>query len=94
MQHGHRSGDDDDVLGGLSEAWTGDADGVVAERDSVELEFAIGVGGGGFAPVRRFCFEHDHGFLDGAMLRVVHDAANGAIDVGECHGRDENEADD
>ena len=57
--------------------------GVVAEGDGVDLEFAVGVGGGGLRPVRRFRFEHDRGALNGTMLRVVDDATNGAVDVGE-----------
>ena len=91
VHDGHRSRDDNDVLRNLREALTGDADGVFAERDGIELEFAVGVGGGAFCPVRRFGFERHHGVLNGAMLWVVHNAANGAVDVGERGGGDENE---
>jgi hypothetical protein len=52
-------------------------------RDGVELKLAGGVGGNALAPVGRLGFEHDHGALDGAMLRVVYDAADSPVDVGE-----------
>ena len=41
------------VLRNLREALADGADGVFAERDGVELEFAVGIGGGGFCPIRR-----------------------------------------
>ena len=65
----------------LSEAGAGNTDGVVAQRDGVELKFAVGVGVDGLGPVRRLCLQHYHGTLNGAMLRVMHYSADGAIDV-------------
>ena len=94
VNDGHRSRNDDEVLRSLREALAGDADGIIAERNGVELEFTVGIGSGASYPVRPFGFERHRSVLNGAMLRVVHDAANRAVDVGEGRGRDENEGDD
>ena len=94
MNDGHGAGNDGDVLGSLRETLAGDADRIVAERHGVELEFAIGIGGDAFRPVRRFGLEHDHGVLNRPMLGIVHDAADRAIDVGEGDGRNKQNGSD
>ena len=48
VNDGHGARDDDEVLRNLREALADGADGVFAERDGVELELAVGIGGGGF----------------------------------------------
>ena len=83
MDNGHRAGDDDDILRGLREALAGDADGIFAEGHGVDLEFSAGIAGNALGPFRRFAFEHDHGVLNGTMLRVVDDTADRAVVVGE-----------
>ena len=84
MHDRHRTGDDGNVLGGLREALAGDAHGVVAEGDGIELKLAAGVGRYTFGPFRRFGFEHHHGVLNRPMLRVVHHASNRTVNVGEA----------
>ena len=93
VNDGHRSRIDDDVLRSLREALAGDADGIIAEHDGVELEFPVGIGSGAFSPVRPFGFECHRSVSNGAMLGVVHNTANGAVDVGEGGGGDENKGD-
>ncbi len=89
----HSSRDDGDILCSLREALTGDADGILAERHGVELEFAGGVGGDALRPLRRFRFEHHHGVLNRTMLRIVHDAADRAVNIGERGGGDQQQDD-
>ncbi len=92
VNYGHRAGDDHDVLRRLLETLAGDADGIFAEHDGVELEFAAGVGGDALDPVRRFGAQHDHRPLHGAVLGIVDDASDGAVVVGQggdgCDGEE------
>jgi hypothetical protein len=55
---------------------------VGAERHGGEVEFAGAVRGGGLSPIGSFGAEDDPATLDGTVLRIVDQAADGAEDGG------------
>jgi len=65
-----------------SESGDLDCDCVSAERHGVEVEFAGAVRGGGLSPIGSFSPEDDPATLDGTVLRIVDQAADGAEDGG------------
>ncbi len=57
-------------------------DGVIADGNGVEFKFAVVVGLLGLGIIGIVSFQRDLSIWDGAMLRVVDDAANAAEDCG------------
>lgn len=86
MEFGGGFAGDSDGLGGICKAWGGDGEGVVAKRDGGDAEGAVGRGGEGEGEVGMGGSEGDFGSRDGAVLGVVHDAADGSVAYAEGKG--------
>src|SRR5579871_1865077 len=74
---------DDELLLGISEAFVRNVNCVIASGNGVNLKRAFGVGDGGALPIGLRGTEFDLCARNGAMQRIVDDAANRAKDAGD-----------
>src|SRR5712691_842554 len=91
MQNRSRAGEHGYVLLLRGERRAGNADGIVSERDSIEMKLAVPIGLGGPGVIRSFGPQDDLSVRDRAVLWIVNDAADGAEDRGERSGGDKKE---
>ena len=84
MQDGSGAGKDGDDLFFRGEGGIGcaDIDGILAERNGVEMKFAVGVRLRGQMKIGRLGFQSDLSAGNRTMLWVVNDAADGAKNGG------------
>lgn len=78
VKDGRGAGEYSDGLFLRGETGLQDGDEVFAERNGIEVEFAVGVGLCRLCVLRRFGFKQNGHTEDRAVLRVVGDAADGA----------------
>ena len=76
MQHWVRARDHHDILLGLFESDTRDGHGIFPKRHRIKHEIAAGIGINGRCPVGVLSLDHDHGFLDRTVLRIVDHTAH------------------
>ncbi|SRR6266849_8286396 len=91
MQNRSRTGEHGYVLLLSGERRAGNADGIVSERDSIEMKLAVPIGLGGHGVIRSFGLQDDLCARDRAVLWIVNDAADGAKDRGERSAGDKKE---
>jgi hypothetical protein len=72
-----------DVLHSLGKTGVGDRNRILADRDRAEFERSVGIGGSLGGPFGRFRPEHHHSSLNGTMLGVMNDSADGTEDGSE-----------
>ncbi len=70
----------DDILMHLPKALRGDRDGVIAERHGGEIKSSAVAGVMGLGPVRVLSLQRNVRTLNGPVLRIMNDAANGTKD--------------
>ena len=82
-----RVGLNDDILLHFQESLRRDSDRVGPDGDRTEFEFSAVAGVLGLRPVRSLSLQSNVCALNGAVLRIVDDAANGSKNRRDCIGR-------
>jgi N-acetylmuramoyl-L-alanine amidase len=72
------------ITGIFAKAITGNADVITARGYGVELKFPVIIAQRFAFPIGTFGLQLEMSAGDGAMLRIVYDAAHGAENAGEC----------